>query len=83
MGDELMRTTLTIDDDIAARLRQLASKQRFKETVNRALRLGLHAMENPGPEQPACTTPVPGQPRTQNIGNIAEVLASVERDDWK
>lgn len=38
-----MRTTLTLDEDVAARLRAESrrSGRSFKETVNEALRLGL------------------------------------------
>lgn len=40
-----MRTTLTIDDDLATKLRQLAHRRRvsFKEVVNAAIRRGLAA----------------------------------------
>jgi hypothetical protein len=42
-----MRTTLTLDDDVAARLKSLAdkSKKSFKVTVNEVLRRGLSAQE--------------------------------------
>jgi predicted transcriptional regulator len=42
-----MRTTLTLDDDIERKLRQLAHRRRmsFKEAVNAALRRGLAAQE--------------------------------------
>ena len=42
-----MRTTLTLDDDIADRLKALAHRQRisFKEATNAALRRGLAAPE--------------------------------------
>jgi len=38
-----MRTTVTLDDDIAAKLRRLARERgvSFKEALNSALRLGL------------------------------------------
>jgi hypothetical protein len=40
-----MRTTLTLDDDVATKLRQLAHRRRlpFKEVVNTVLRRGLAA----------------------------------------
>jgi hypothetical protein len=40
-----MRTTLTLDDDVASKLRQLAHRRRqsFKEVVNAVLRRGLAA----------------------------------------
>jgi hypothetical protein len=38
-----MRTTLTLDDDLALKLKELARRRRtsFKETVNTVLRRGL------------------------------------------
>jgi hypothetical protein len=45
--DVCMRTTLTLDDDVARRLKDLARRQRqpFKEVVNNALRRGLSAQD--------------------------------------
>ena len=42
-----MRTTLTLDDDVADKLRELASRSKasFKATVNDVLRRGLTAQE--------------------------------------
>ncbi len=42
-----MRTTLTLDDDVAVKLRELAHRRRlpFKEVVNSVLRRGLAAQE--------------------------------------
>ena len=42
-----MRTTLTLDDDLARRLKELARRQGrpFKEVLNEALRRGLAAQE--------------------------------------
>lgn len=44
-----MRTTLTIDDQLARSLKEAAhrSGRPFKQLVNEALRKGLHAMEHP------------------------------------
>jgi Ribbon-helix-helix protein, copG family len=38
-----MRTTVTLDEDVAARLQQLATERRisFKEAINETLRAGL------------------------------------------
>ncbi len=49
-----MRTTLTIDDDVAARLEEETRRtgNSFKETVNSLLRLGLHASEQPKERKP-------------------------------
>ncbi|HEX5137847.1 MAG TPA: hypothetical protein VFY93_12795 [Planctomycetota bacterium] len=45
-----MRTTLTLDDDLAARLRDLAHKKgiSFKEALNSVLRRGLSAPAGSG-----------------------------------
>ena len=45
-----MRTTLTLDDDVAVKLRELAHRRRvsFKEVVNSVLRRGLVAQESRG-----------------------------------
>lgn len=45
--DDDVRTTLTLDDDVAAKLKLLAERQRssFKETVNAVLRRGLSAQD--------------------------------------
>ena len=49
-----MRTTLTLDEDVAARLKAESrrSGQSFKETVNECLRLGLRARQQPKPAKP-------------------------------
>lgn len=46
-----MRTTLTIDDQTATALRELAHRtgKPFKRVVNEALVLGLHDLEHPAP----------------------------------
>lgn len=48
-----MRTTLTIDDAIAADLKELAhrSNRSFKEVVNETLRQGLLARQSPRPRR--------------------------------
>ena len=44
-----MRTTLTLDDDLAALLREEAHRtnEPFKQVVNRVIRLGLRSTEAP------------------------------------
>ena len=78
-----MRTTLTIDDDVAAKLKVLSQGRSLKEVTNHALRLGLHAMETERQEAPYTTEPRDGKPRILNLDNIAEVIAEIERDDWR
>lgn len=47
-----MRTTLTLEEEIAEKLQELAATRRltFKETVNSVLRRGLQAQEASAPE---------------------------------
>ncbi len=48
-----MRTTLTLDEDLALRLKKLARSTgaSFKEVVNRTIRLGLSLGEGPTADQ--------------------------------
>jgi hypothetical protein len=48
-----MRTTLSIDDDNAARLERLRKKREasLKEIVNEAIRTGLDRLEEPQPKK--------------------------------
>jgi plasmid stability protein len=45
--DAKMRTTLTLDDDLAEKLKSLAARRKtsFKEVVNEVLRRGITAQE--------------------------------------
>ena len=82
-----MRTTLTIDDDVAAaleRLRELRN-QSFKALVNEALRLGLQSMTTPSkPREPFRTNTVDlGRCRLNRLDNVAEALAIAEDESFK
>lgn len=48
-----MRTTLTLDPDVAEQLRKAVAKgdQSFKDVVNGALRRGLKASDSPAPKK--------------------------------
>jgi hypothetical protein len=82
-----MRTTLTLDDDVAAHLRRIQRRQKrsLKDVVNAALRHGLRQLEEP----PARRKPVRvrsldvGRCLLGGIDNVAEVLAVAEGDDFK
>jgi hypothetical protein len=82
-----MRTTLTLDDDVAAALERLRESrdQSFKELVNEALRLGLQTLASPSkPREPFRTKVVDlGPCKLANLDNIAEVLAIAEGEDYK
>lgn len=77
-----MRTTLTLEKDVAALLTRVARrrKAKLKDVVNAALRLGLESLAKPA-EQPA-----PYQVTAWNLGgslvgsldNVEEVLSRVE-----
>ena len=81
-----MRTTLTIDDDVAARLERLRRERdaNLKDVVNDALRRGLDSIETrTKPRKPFRT-------RTYDVGkllvpidNVAEALALIEGEDFK
>jgi predicted transcriptional regulator len=82
-----MRTTLTLDDDVAARLKAAVRKQRrpFKALVNEALRGGLDAMENPrASREPFRTAGFDlGPSLLGSLDNIEEVLSRVEGEDHR
>jgi hypothetical protein len=75
-----MRTTITLEKDVAARLERRRKTKPFKELVNDALRVGLDEIENGSPSScgPYSLTPVEGNPRRTDLDNIAEVIADVE-----
>lgn len=76
-----MRTTLSLDDDVAARIEQLrqALDKPLKELVNEALRRGLagiHELPRPAPYR---TQPVDlGRCRLPNVDDVASALAAAE-----
>ncbi len=82
-----MRTTLTIDDDVAAMLNQLRKqrKETLKRLVNEALRDGLARMMSPRPGRRRFRTRAinPGRCRLPNVDNIAELLAIAEGEDYR
>ena len=82
-----MRTTLTLDDDVAAALArvQKARDVSFKELVNEMLRLGLNqaAARPPQPRKPFRTRAVSlGACRLGTIDNVAEALAIAEGESF-
>jgi predicted transcriptional regulator len=82
-----MRTTLTLDDDVAARLERLRKNRNasFKELVNEALRQGLRSLEtSPVRREPFTTRTVDlGQCSLGNVDDVAEVLAVTEGDSYR
>ena len=81
-----MRTTLTQDKDVAARLAQAAKKRRlpFKNIVNDALRAGLAMIDRPA-ENPAFQTLGfdLGPSLVGSLDDVHGVLARVEGEEHK
>jgi hypothetical protein len=77
-----MRTTLTIDDDVAAMLERLRKTRdaKLKDLINEALRRGLKEMNRPRKRRKPFRTRTydAGTPLVADIDNIAEVLAIAE-----
>jgi hypothetical protein len=70
-----VRTTLTIDDDIAGLVQQEVRQtgESFKSTVNRLLRQGLLASREPTAAKPFVVTPFP-----LGIGNCDKISELIE-----
>jgi hypothetical protein len=78
-----MRTTLTLEEDVAVKLKKLSQGGRMKEVANRALRLGLQAMESRELDSPYVTQPCSGKPRSLNLDNVADIIAENEEEAWR
>jgi hypothetical protein len=82
-----MRTTLTLDDDVAAMLRRIQKKTdaTFKDVVNEALRQGLERMSHPAGAKPRFVTRAVdlGRCYFPNLDNTWEVLAEAEGESYK
>lgn len=78
-----MRTTMTLSDDIAVRLRRLRTRGKFKDLVNDAIRAGLDEIERRKADRPSShyrLRAVKAEPRRTNLDNITEVLTEIESD---
>ena len=82
-----MRTTLTLEKDVAVALERLrkARGASLKTLVNEALRQGLGQMASPPPARRALRTRSVSLGRcvVGNIDNVAEVLAAVEGESFR
>jgi hypothetical protein len=76
-----MRTTLTLDPDVAAKAKKSAARLRkpFKQVINTALRIGLEEVLKPPQAKPYR---MKGRPLGLRPGfsydNVAELLARLE-----
>jgi hypothetical protein len=82
-----MRTTLTLDDDVAAALEQLRKDRNIslKEAVNEAIRSGLQKLSTPRQKKAPFRTESHdlGHSLIGNLDNIGEVLAIAEGEDYR
>jgi hypothetical protein len=83
-----MRTTLSLDKDVAAALERVrkARKASLKQVVNEALRQGLARMATPpaAPRRPFRTRTFSlGRCLIGNVDNVAEALAIAEGERFK
>ena len=82
-----MRTTLTLDKDVAVIIERLrkARRQTMKDLVNEALREGLkHMAAPPRKRSPFHTDSVDlGRCLVSNVDNVAEVLAVAETESFR
>jgi hypothetical protein len=81
-----MRTTLTLDPDVAAKAKSGAARlgKPFKEVINDALRIGLEEVLKPPTAKPFHTKALPmGLRRGFSYDNIGVLLARAEGEDYR
>ncbi len=82
-----MRTTLTLDDDVVAKLEKLREtrRQSFKEIVNEALRRGLSELSAPPKRREAFRTKSVslGRCLVGDVENIGDALALAEGESFR
>ena len=82
-----MRTTLTLDDDVASVLERLRKSRgtSLKQLINEALRRGLNDMTGQAKRRVLVRTRsvAPGRLRISGIDNVAEALTAAESESYK
>lgn len=82
-----MRTTLTLDKDVAAVIERLrrTRDESLKSLVNEALREGLKHLAAPRRQQAACRTESVdlGRCLLGSVDDVAEVLAVAESESFR
>ena len=82
-----MRTTMTLERDVAAKLEQMARKRRqsFKTIVNEALRAGLAILDRPSAPRPPFRTRGfdLGPSLVGSLDDVQGVLARVEGESHR
>ena len=82
-----MRTTLTLDDDVAAQIERLRRTRNvsLKDVVNQALREGLKRLRSPRPARTLFRTEAVdlGRCTLGSLDNVAEALAIAEGESFR
>jgi hypothetical protein len=82
-----MRTTITLEEDVAVSLRRLGKRRgvKFKTLVNEALREGIKCLMAPPKKRSVFRTHSVdlGSCRAPNVDNVAEVLAVAEDESFR
>jgi hypothetical protein len=79
-----MRTTLTIDDDLAKALREKAHQtgSPFKEVVNKAIRAGLEQIDKPRQIRPyKCKSYSLGYPPRADLDHALDLADRLESEE--
>jgi len=80
----IVRTTLTIDDDLVRELREKAHKtgSPFKEIVNRAIRVGLEQIDKPTQLKPfKCKSYSLGYPPRADLDHALDLADRLESEE--
>jgi hypothetical protein len=82
-----MRTTITLDDDLAVRLERRRAEQgtTFKQVLNESVRVGLGTLDHgdAGPVEPTRTVPLRlGRRLLGDVDDVADALAVAEGEDF-
>jgi len=84
---DVMRTTITIDDDVAVVIERLRKTRQasLKAVINDVLREGLRQLDSPRTHRKPFRTRSfdGGKPLLPNVDNIAEVLSIIEGEAFK
>lgn len=83
-----MRTTVTLDDDVARALERIQAEERttFRKLLNDAIREGLAARERRARQRPTQVKTTQARslgPKLNSFDNTSELLALLEGDTYK
>ena len=82
-----MRTTLTIDEDLAVQIERIRRSEKvgLKEIVNRLLRLGLNGLSQPPPRRKAVRTRSVrlGRSLIGSVDDVSGALAVAEGEGYR